>query len=744
MPCFFLMYMKAKILFLLISVSLSTVRAVDSQFTALELGISYIAQDRIVLISEFMGASVTWSCSPPLIATSGANIGAVSRPEVGSGDASVSLTATITPPSGNAFTKTFDAIVAEKDYANMLTYVTGVSFRTAAASLAVRADGEANYTVLNNGKPVVYPNRLLSEGTDIMRTPSLFRHPDKSFGLIAGNNDSSEFAYFYDTKDLRSYTNERLVRLNAQGLNVHNAFAAYDNAIAAYRVYWQTDASPQWYETITDLEQIIEVNANVIPPVRVSTGSLPQGAQQANAIRLTKAEHDIIRLRMTRLHNTGITPFEDIYVKEGSLVTLPPQAILEYNDGTAKHMNVDWNTDDVARISRPGRYTVNGVINQQTYIEPFIRYRADPMVFKDPDSDYYYFTGSYPTWAGSNNDSYTGVGYDRIILRRSTTVQGLGGTVKIEGEPAGGSTPAGPYNPNNIEEITIWRQATAGNAFNRYIWAPEIQKINGVWYILFTSSNATNSVWSIRPAFLVNRGDPFNPADWNEIYRLEPLPDDPHNFEIFSLDMTYFKANGKDYVTWTHKPGNNSTLVLAEVEPNAPWKLKSNVILLHQPSFAWEWENTPRQEHRGGHRINEAQAVIKKDGIIYMAYSGSTVDHNYSIGMITAKETDALLNPDSWTIQRFPSLSTADLNNQSGPGHNSFTIDANGNPIIVYHARIPGEHDGTGNGGLDDPGRHAFVKPVQYNIFGDIILYMTPEEELNPKFKNVSITIVVN
>jgi len=33
---------------------------------------------------------------------------------------------------------------------------------------------------------------------------------------------------------------------------------------------------------------------------------------------------------------------------------------------------------------------------------------------------------------------------------------------------------------------------------------------------------------------------------------------------------------------------------------------------------------------------------------------------------------------------------------------------------------------------------------VQYNKFGDVIFYMTPEEELNPALKEVKIKIVVN
>ena len=175
------------------------------------------------------------------------------------------------------------------EYATLLTFVTGDSFRTAVVSKAIRADGETYYTILNNGKPVVFPNRLLPGGTDIMRTPALFRHPDNTFGLIAGNGDNSEYVYLYHTKDLFTYTNERLLRLNTQGLSVRNAFVIHDRSIAAYRVFWQTDDNSPWFETITDLERIIEVNTNVVPPARVDVGVLPEGALQASAIRRTQA-----------------------------------------------------------------------------------------------------------------------------------------------------------------------------------------------------------------------------------------------------------------------------------------------------------------------------------------------------------------------------------------------------------------------------------------------------------------------
>ena len=46
-----------------------------------------------------------------------------------------------------------------------------------------------------------------------------------------------------------------------------------------------------------------------------------------------------------------------------------------------------------------------------------------------------------------------------------------------------------------------------------------------------------------------------------------------------------------------------------------------------------------------------------------------------------------------------------------GPGHNSFTVDEEGNDLLVFHARpYPGFH-GTA---LSDPNRHCFLRPVRY------------------------------
>lgn len=718
-----------------------------------------------------------------------------------------------------------NGIEAGKDYGEILSFITypvGESmpvFRTGAVIMAIRLKGSQEYLVLNNGKPMIYPGRDVPEPAgDIMRGPYLFRKDDGNFGLIAANNNLGPYAYIYHTDDLYSYTDERLLRLSRDDShNIRDVYAVYDKGF--YRIYWRTDTTDNtWHETLSDLNEIISIqpilNSKRPPRGIQNLGTLPlvpspEGtrenlstlvpAREASAISISKNEYDYINLRIgTRLHNTGVEPFEKLRLPLGSTIELPAQAKLIYNDGTSKPMSVNWNQGqlDEAQAGGAGTYKIEGFINRQVYETPLVRYRADPNIFRDPDPDpktgihYYYLTGSYPHWSYKADSKK---GYDQIVLRRSPTIQGLSGTVKQEWEPPSVNRyadinerdpeiiPAGPYNSLNCgrfchqtgtadgitpdhcslencttREEVIWKARTAGHVghdddFYRYIWAPEIHKINGRWYILFTSAVQDPEIighgYDIRPAILVLKegGDPMVSADWEEIHRIEQVPGDPY-VAWHALDMTYIKTGAgtaaeKDYITWTTWANH---FAIASIDPQRPWVLKSPVSIIRKSSYMWEWIGQGRDEPS----VIEAQAVFIKDGMVSMAYSGSAVDLRYSIGMMTAPEDADLLDPASWAKSRFPLLATQDLPRddagnfiQSGPGHNSFTFDADGNMLIIYHARHPLEENGGGDGGLYDPGRHGFVKPVQINRFGDIIFYMTPEEELNPA--NISVKIIV-
>lgn len=320
-----------------------------------------------------------------------------------------------------------------------------------------------------------------------------------------------------------------------------------------------------------------------------------------------------------------------------------------------------------------------------SYPNPFIPQRADPYIIKGGDS-FYYFTASYPALNNADN------GYDRIILRKSETVSGLRGAT----------------------EHTIWKAHSSG-IMAKHIWAPEIHNINGIWYIFFAAGDSDN-IWNIRPYALRCKGnDPVSDC-WEELGRIQPCLADESSFTSFSLDMTYFEHNGSHYLIWAEIHGNSS-LYMAKIDPLEPWKLITKPILLTKPEYPWE---------KVRHAVNEGASVLKTDDRIYIFFSASGTGEEYCMGLLWADCDSDLMNTESWHKKPTPVLETKDLEGEVGPGHNSFTVDENGNLLLVYHAR-PSTHltkaCGTYNEEvLYDPCRHARIRKISIHN-ENLILY---------------------
>ena len=312
------------------------------------------------------------------------------------------------------------------------------------------------------------------------------------------------------------------------------------------------------------------------------------------------------------------------------------------------------------------------------YPNPFIPQRADPYIVKGPDG-FYYFTASYPAF--QNVDS----GYDRIILRKSKTVIGL----------------------KDAEEKTIWYAHKKGN-MAKHIWAPEFHFIGDKWYIFFAAGDSDN-IWNIRPYVLQCKGsDPIN-ALWEEKGKMQATENDNKSFTEFSLDMTYFENNGKHYLIWAEKL-QDSSLFMAEINPDEPWKLISLPILLTKPEYDWE---------KVRFAVNEGPSVLKTDDKIFVFFSASGTGEEYCMGMLFADKNADLMNISSWEKLPHPVLETKDLVGEAGPGHNSIVVDENGKLLLIYHAR-PSSHAEKKCGTfcdevLYDPCRHARIKEVKFD-----------------------------
>ncbi|WP_165521756.1 family 43 glycosylhydrolase [Micromonospora zingiberis] len=297
------------------------------------------------------------------------------------------------------------------------------------------------------------------------------------------------------------------------------------------------------------------------------------------------------------------------------------------------------------------------------FTNPLAEQRADPHIYRHTDG-YYYFTATVPE-------------YDRIVLRRATTLQGLA----------------------TAPEQVIWRRHSTGE-MGAHIWAPEIHFIDGRWYIYFAAGRAED-VWAIRPYVLESSA--ANPLDgpWVERGQLQPAR------SSFSLDATTFVHNGQRYLAWAEYAGSNSNIYLARLVN--PWTYAGTPTLIATPTYAWETR---------GYRVNEGPAVLIRNGRVFLTYSASATDASYAIGLLTAAAGSDLLNPASWSKRATPVLASDGRTGQWGPGHNSFTVAEDGSDVIVYHSRNYERYLGNGYDPLTDPNRRTRIQRFYWNADG--------------------------
>ena len=299
-------------------------------------------------------------------------------------------------------------------------------------------------------------------------------------------------------------------------------------------------------------------------------------------------------------------------------------------------------------------------------MKAFIEQRADPYIIRK--DGWYYFTASAPE-------------FDRIVLRKARTLKEL---------------------PDAVEKI-VWTKHPEG-PMSCNIWAPELHFVDGRWYIYFAAARGgadESGVYDHRIYALENENpDPFA-GGFTEKGQIDT------GWQSFSLDATTAEYNGKRYFIWAQRdfdiPGN-SNLYIAEMK-NA-LELKLPAVRLSVPEYDWECR---------GFLVNEGPSCLIHEGRLFLTYSASATDERYAIGLLALKENGDPLDADAWEKSPVPIMVTEEKNGLYGPGHNSFTVDEEGDDLLVFHARpYPGFHGDA----LSDPNRHCFLRKVRYDEKG--------------------------
>lgn len=602
-----------------------------------------------------------------------------------------------------------DLTILEKASGYIMAYTKTGGDRTLDQSLHLAwSDDGASFSALNSDSGIRFARR--TDGDHTIENPFMFFLKNGDYGMISLSSSRPGHVTIHTSQDLVVFDQEIILDL---GISKKPAQLQcfYDLDQDKYVILW-SDGNKQFSQTTTDFATVSKPEKTEYVLWDTPDGTeLPEKAIPGNIIAVDQTTLDYVKAKLLPVENISTDPLPTMVKAElGGKLRLPESVLAKYSDGSSANVPIVWDTTSL-NLNEAATYKIKGTIGYPQFDDPFIEAKADPWITIGDDGKYY-FTASYPMYSQDDEE-----GYSKITLRRADDIAGL----------------------QNAQEVTIWVNNDEDKIY-RYIWAPEIHQINGVWYMLFTGSRRPNDVFAIRPHVLKCEpgSDPIDQSSWKSLGIVRPAAGDSISFQTFSLDMTYFEAGGKHYVVWAEKTTGDSLLLIATIDPVNPARLTSPATIMSMPEYAWEQVR---------YNVNEGAAVIKRDGKIFLCFSAAGTGPEYCIGILTADENADLLQRDAWIKNPYPILTTQDVDREYGPGHNSFTKDQYGNDIFVYHARsfecYTKQCNYADQDPLYDPCRHARIKAVHWAFDNMPVLKMTPDQFVDPDYRNVTIEVVV-
>jgi GH43 family beta-xylosidase len=219
-------------------------------------------------------------------------------------------------------------------------------------------------------------------------------------------------------------------------------------------------------------------------------------------------------------------------------------------------------------------------------------------------------------------------------------------------------------------EVTLWTPPTTGpNA--RSIWAPELHRTDGKWFIYYTAADSAHDDNLHRSIFVLeNDGADPTRGRWIDRGRV------PTRYS--AIDSTVFAYRGKRYFAYSVQLGSESRIAIALMKN--PWTLAGPEVIIATPDKSWERQIYP---------IAEApEFMLGSKGDLFLTYSASAcTSDDYALGLLSAPAGSDPLDPHVWTKAPEPVLHKAPEVAVFGPGHNGFFTSPDGRQNwIVFHA----------------------------------------------------------
>ena len=668
------------------------------------------------LPTSYGQGNITWSGS--LVSSDGKLSAADTEQEA-------SLTATW-QCNGQSASKSFSARILAKDAIAMEAYTRAPLAKDVYSGklsyslhLAHRTEN-GSYESLYSNNGILYAKADISAANTLypknLKNPYVFAMPEGGYGIVAVRTDSSNEdmanaaddaskgkALLFTTEDFIHYEEVGLINLQKQAY-VSDITCEYDSSARQYVLRW-CDTNGNYYKSTA--ADILSLSAQTqksgifsFPSVQAS---IP-GANMRNQFYVPGKIGKAAIQKFSTLQNTTVQIPESI-TAESPEEAAKVLATLHYSDGSKATKQVDWDLSGVD-FAKPGTYTVSGTVQRAPSMKAHNSTslgvnRADPCAYYNPDDGYYYFIA---TNDANNNYSFS--------IKKAKSLEGLKDAPETE-----------------ILNLDMYPD------INGMLWAPEIHKVGGELYIFFSSN--PGEAWNVQSHVMRFKGGELaDKSNWEKPILFQgkdgrPLNEALGDFGGITLDMTTFQLDGAQYVAWAQRDFGRSTgsvLCIGSIDPKEPWKLTSSPAIIARPDYGWDNnDNTP---------VDEGPYAIIREDKVFLTFSGSSVGATYCVGLLSADRNGNLLDPASWHKSNFPILYARAVEGEAGPGHNSYTTDAAGNLVFVYHAR-PVNADGSVGS------RNTGLRTVHFGADGEPVLYMTGELELAKANETVQMDVIV-
>lgn len=532
-----------------------------------------------------------------------------------------------------------------------------------------------------------------------IRDPYLFSLKDGRYGILAVRTDgdggedadSAGAVMFFRSADLLEYEEVGLISLCDQP--VARVACKYCFESSRYEIYWCRNEN-EWYRTSCEE---LEADGPALKSEQAEPFTEPyvetdiEGAVPGNVIEIEDetASRLLQKLMPARHVETKIVGEAAVNSRE-ELERITATAV--YSDGTEAVKRVDWEADAVD-WSRLGTYEVTGRLHQDHFSFPVAEDRADPCVARWNGKYYFIATND----ADHNHTLY---------IREADTIPGL----------------------VNAPEHLILDSDTYEHVGN-LLWAPEFHEIGGRLYLFLALTPEEFFCEESHIMELREGGDPTCKEDWSEPKRV--VRKDGSELceagKTITLDMTCFFWEGDYYAVWSQRqflPKDlGAWLYIAKLNPQEPWKLMSDPILLSKPEYGWANNHT---------FVDEGPFALPQENRLILTFSSAAVDTSYVVGILTIEKGKDLLARDNWKKGNYPILTSRSVEGEFGTGHNAYVVDEYGDIWNTYHAR-PGIHGERSSG----------IRRVHFDVDGLPVLDLVEERDVAQELSAVKINVIV-